>query len=202
MDPSFNSDKNRLCRRPDILFENKLFQRLSAIIMGGAVLAFIGAGAAVSLYGGNYLAVQTAIAAALIVTGGTIWGVKRRRPQAALLITALTCVVLIGLTLVFDDPIGKGYFLWFLLARQSMTDDLTGLGSRRQFNYYFNWLNAHEQRRRHPFAIAIADHCKEINDTYGHNNGDQVLRHIAGIMKKTCALPTKSFAGAERNSLC
>ncbi len=53
-------------------------------------------------------------------------------------------------------------------------DELTGLNSRRAFNDALLRLNA-------PYVIAEVDidHFKRINDTYGHDTGDQVLRLVA-----------------------
>jgi diguanylate cyclase (GGDEF)-like protein len=53
-------------------------------------------------------------------------------------------------------------------------DELTGLHSRRAFNDALLRLKA-------PYAIAEVDidHFKNINDTYGHDTGDQVLRLVA-----------------------
>ena len=53
-------------------------------------------------------------------------------------------------------------------------DELTGLSSRRAFNDAILQL-------RHPYAIAAVDidHFKSINDSCGHDTGDQVLRLVA-----------------------
>jgi|SRR5215207_9338447 len=67
------------------------------------------------------------------------------------------------------------------LARQALTDDLTGLANRRH--------GAHQLDReialgvRHGRLLALArvdvDHFKAINDTHGHQAGDQVLAEVA-----------------------
>lgn len=53
-------------------------------------------------------------------------------------------------------------------------DELTGLRSRRAFNDSLLRLEA-------PYSIAAVDidHFKSVNDTYGHDTGDQVLRLVA-----------------------
>jgi len=53
-------------------------------------------------------------------------------------------------------------------------DELTGLHSRRAFNDATASL-------KHPYSVAVVDidHFKSINDTYGHDTGDQVLRMVA-----------------------
>jgi two-component system cell cycle response regulator len=60
-------------------------------------------------------------------------------------------------------------------------DALTGLFNRRYFERRLKEECAHAKRHRRPFAIVILDldHFKLVNDTYGHEDGDRVLRHVA-----------------------
>ncbi|WP_322529328.1 diguanylate cyclase [Salinicola sp. LHM] len=67
------------------------------------------------------------------------------------------------------------------LARQAMTDPLTGLGNRRYLQDQAVQEIARAERSGEPLAlIAIdLDHFKHINDTYGHDVGDRVLQAFA-----------------------
>jgi diguanylate cyclase (GGDEF)-like protein len=58
-----------------------------------------------------------------------------------------------------------------------MEDELTGLPNRRAFNNYIS--------NKTVFAVALidCDSFKTINDTYGHERGDEVLRTIGAILK-------------------
>jgi diguanylate cyclase (GGDEF)-like protein len=58
-------------------------------------------------------------------------------------------------------------------------DELTGLQSRRAFNDSL-------LRLKPPYALAALDidHFKRINDTYGHDTGDQVLRLVASRLAR------------------
>jgi diguanylate cyclase (GGDEF)-like protein len=58
-------------------------------------------------------------------------------------------------------------------------DELTGLASRRAFNDAL-------LRLQHPYAIAAVDidHFKRINDNFGHDTGDQVLRLVASRLAR------------------
>jgi diguanylate cyclase (GGDEF)-like protein len=58
-------------------------------------------------------------------------------------------------------------------------DELTGLASRRAFNDAL-------LRLKPPYAIAAVDidHFKRINDTFGHDTGDQVLRLVASKLAR------------------
>jgi diguanylate cyclase (GGDEF)-like protein len=67
------------------------------------------------------------------------------------------------------------------LEQESLTDPLTGLGNRRDFDRYLSWVMARSERNSQPFSLALIDidHFKKINDSYGHETGDYVLQHIA-----------------------
>lgn len=61
------------------------------------------------------------------------------------------------------------------------TDSLTGLFNRRYFERRLKEESAHARRHKKPFSIVIVDldHFKLVNDTYGHEDGDRVLEHVA-----------------------
>lgn len=64
-------------------------------------------------------------------------------------------------------------------------DPLTGLFNRRYFERRLREECAHAKRHRRPFAIVMVDldHFKLVNDTYGHEDGDRVLRHISEVIQ-------------------
>ncbi len=65
-------------------------------------------------------------------------------------------------------------------------DPLTGLHNRRIFEKYFVTENSRHIREKTEYSILILDidHFKSVNDTYGHNVGDQCLIKIAEIMNE------------------
>jgi len=67
------------------------------------------------------------------------------------------------------------------LWRQSESDPLTGAYTRRFFQL---WLTE-EQKRQTPFAVCLMDldHFKKVNDTYGHDAGDAVLKTFAQFLR-------------------
>ncbi|MBI6553818.1 diguanylate cyclase [Pseudomonas sp. LY-1] len=69
-------------------------------------------------------------------------------------------------------------------ARAAQTDELTGLMNRRAFFEHAQLLYAQCRLNRQPLCALMIDmdHFKEINDTYGHQAGDQVLRQIGGVI--------------------
>jgi two-component system cell cycle response regulator len=65
--------------------------------------------------------------------------------------------------------------------RRATIDALTGLFNRRHFEARFREESAHVRRHSRPLALLFVDldHFKSINDTFGHEEGDRVLRHVA-----------------------
>ena len=68
-----------------------------------------------------------------------------------------------------------------LLARLAQRDGLTGVANRRAFDQQFEMEWCRARRHRTPLSLVMldADHFKDINDTYGHQVGDECLRAIA-----------------------
>ncbi len=67
----------------------------------------------------------------------------------------------------------------------AITDGLTGLYNRRFMTTHFDQTleQAHRQGRSLAVLIADMDHFKSVNDTYGHDAGDAVLRELAERMR-------------------
>ena len=69
----------------------------------------------------------------------------------------------------------------------SVLDGLTGLYNRRQFELGLE--QEFNRTKRHPadFSLAILDidFFKKVNDTYGHQYGDYVLKTVANLMKNS-----------------
>ena len=65
-------------------------------------------------------------------------------------------------------------------------DNLTGLLNRREFDNRLNDEVRRAKRVRRPFVLLLldVDYFKHINDNYGHQAGDHVLRVLAGLLKK------------------
>lgn len=72
-----------------------------------------------------------------------------------------------------------------LLVELSTTDKLTGLKNRRFFQEKLEEQIDLYQGMGQLFSLLIVDidHFKKINDTYGHQTGDQVLEKLAAILK-------------------
>ncbi|HSV27449.1 MAG TPA: GGDEF domain-containing protein [Sedimentisphaerales bacterium] len=70
---------------------------------------------------------------------------------------------------------------------QSLTDLLTGLGTRRLLEAEMDNEYIRAKRYGHPFCIAVMDidKFKLINDTEGHAAGDEALKRVARVVQKT-----------------
>src|ERR1700726_2054186 len=73
-----------------------------------------------------------------------------------------------------------------ILRNLAMIDPLTGLYNRRFAEQRLAAEVARSERRGHPLTVLTLDlnNFKEINDTYGHPAGDQVLQEFAARLNK------------------
>jgi diguanylate cyclase (GGDEF)-like protein len=72
------------------------------------------------------------------------------------------------------------------VSRRARTDALTGLANRRAFDEQIESHLAQADRFGHPVSLILADvdHFKVVNDTWGHEAGDVVLKSIAGTLQE------------------
>src|SRR5215510_9503467 len=89
------------------------------------------------------------------------------------------------LSLVAENLLTREYANEGLL-RFAFTDYLTGLRTRGYFEQQLELEFKRSERRRQKFALLMIDidHFKELNDTFGHHVGDQLLRDVASILMK------------------
>jgi diguanylate cyclase (GGDEF)-like protein len=71
--------------------------------------------------------------------------------------------------------------------RLSQFDPLTQLGNRRRLGVDLEAAVAHARRDGAPMAVIMIDldHFKELNDRYGHHQGDVVLQDVAGTLRRS-----------------
>lgn len=80
------------------------------------------------------------------------------------------------------------YIMAKLLLDQAYLDTLTEIPNRRSFiTTATRQLRAHPREHDHYLAMVDIDNFKRINDTYGHDIGDQVLKRIAAAIKAVMA---------------
>jgi len=117
--------------------------------------------------------------------------------QIILALTALTVMSVLGILFVrFADTqnttvvnlrreISRRIRVESTLRKQATTDTLTGLLNRRRMTDILQDELSRAKRIGTPFSIILfdIDHFKRVNDTYGHEAGDNVLKQIAATVK-------------------
>ena len=96
-----------------------------------------------------------------------------------LLFGAFTVLATLGVVWIEIEQLGAD------LARLAMIDPLTAILNRRAFMLEYEREISRCTREKTGIALAIfdIDHFKNVNDTYGHLVGDQVLRRVADTLR-------------------
>jgi diguanylate cyclase (GGDEF)-like protein len=71
--------------------------------------------------------------------------------------------------------------------RRARTDALTGLWNRMHFGEQLQRVLAEADRYEQPASLVLVDidHFKRVNDSFGHEAGDTVLKHVARVIQET-----------------
>lgn len=101
-----------------------------------------------------------------------------------------------GVPLIDDNGVFHGYFgtECDITARKhaeneikllATTDSLTGIANRREFNLQLEKEIERARRYNAPLSLVMydIDHFKRVNDTFGHDAGDYVLKALTAIVK-------------------
>ncbi|MGK0674121.1 MAG: GGDEF domain-containing protein [Halothiobacillaceae bacterium] len=77
------------------------------------------------------------------------------------------------------------------LYEQATHDALTGLFNRYAFNEHFQRLVRQSRRLQKPIAVLLIDidHFKQVNDLWGHEAGDNLLRKVAEVIGERARRP-------------
>src|SRR5947209_8116929 len=108
--------------------------------------------------------------------------------------------------------------LHFQVQRQAVTDELTGLANHGHFQELLGTEIERVRRSQRPVGLIMLDidDFKAVNDTYGHQQGDVVLKHVARVLSETSReidtaaryggeemaviLPDPDLAGPDKNA--
>lgn len=180
--------------------------RIAAVLVGLLVLgmAFYGGRSGYALYGifvfpaalFTLLGTRRGLLASLLVVAGL--GVLFYWPAPPLVnyalgdkthaLAALAVVILIGWLNEFGREHSQRSMekLGRVQEKRAHTDALTGLFNRRYVDRALPRRLREQKETFFPLGVIACDldHFKHINDQYGHDAGDQALKHIAGMLKR------------------
>jgi diguanylate cyclase (GGDEF)-like protein len=128
-----------------------------------------------------------------------------RRASVFTFVPLLTVLNLVALGLAaepgHDAAIGLGfsavalllsYTLYHTYWEKAYVDELTGLPNRRALNEKLHGLGRH-----YSVAMIDIDYFKAFNDTYGHGQGDTVLRYVARHLERAFGGNAFRYGGEE-----
>lgn len=83
----------------------------------------------------------------------------------------------------FQDDLKANYEESVSMA---VKDGLTGLYNRRYFDVHYSNMVSQAKQQRKTLALMMLDidHFKQVNDTYGHQAGDEILRKISNRIEE------------------
>ncbi|WP_049723475.1 sensor domain-containing diguanylate cyclase [Gilvimarinus polysaccharolyticus] len=105
-----------------------------------------------------------------------------QRIERALVLNILVSLAITVIVVLLAHLTVRGYQR--RLEKMATQDKLTGAANRQAFDWVFARAVKNTRRRNTPLALASMDldHFKEINDSYGHQRGDEVLRTVSAVI--------------------
>ncbi|SFI67302.1 Diguanylate cyclase, GGDEF domain [Ruminococcaceae bacterium D5] len=106
--------------------------------------------------------------------------------------TYLLCVGVLEIEREKRDLILQRGAEWAQMEQNALTDPLTGVGNRRALRQYFDRVLDGSTASPRYLAMLDIDSFKQINDRFGHLEGDGVLKYVGLLLTKT-ACPMQAF---------
>jgi len=117
------------------------------------------------------------------------WDIRRRRKDGSIFWARETAVAIRqgvdGMILMTSEDINDTHVLAESLSYQTTHDELTGLANRKSLGERLTQVleSAHSENTEHALAIVNLDQFKFVNDSSGHDAGDELLRQVAKLLR-------------------
>lgn len=120
-------------------------------------------------------------------------------PKLVSFVSVMGILALLGI--IMSRVLSRTHIKADYLHSIATTDALTGLINRREFDRRITEEFARSKRHKSALSLAMfdIDFFKKINDTYGHNTGDAILRELARLIAentRSCDVPAR-YGGEE-----
>ncbi|MGE8690023.1 MAG: diguanylate cyclase [Achromobacter sp.] len=114
-----------------------------------------------------------------------------RRALLVVPVTGALFLSVVALIVLFRREMSLRRAVEARLEAQAQTDGLTGMPNRRAFDEALarEWLDARRERAPLSLLFLDADHFKRYNDRYGHQEGDELLKVLALVLKQKARRP-------------
>jgi diguanylate cyclase (GGDEF)-like protein len=151
---------------PQVWEDAQLLEQITPVYSAGHVISKLGSLSVVPMKQGS------AVTGAIVVESDTVGGVLVRDMRNVRLLGAVASVSLETVWQIEEA------------TRRARTDALTGLANRRAFDEALARAIAEADRFGHNVGLVVCDvdNFKRVNDLYGHEVGDHVLRSIAASL--------------------
>lgn len=151
---------------PQVWEDARLLEQVTPVYGAGYPVTRLGSLSVVPLKQGN------AVSGAIVVESESVGGVLIRDMRNVRLLGAVASVSLETVWQIEEA------------TRRARTDALTGLANRRAFDEALTRAVAEADRFGHNVGLVVCDvdNFKRVNDLYGHEVGDHVLRSIAATL--------------------
>jgi diguanylate cyclase (GGDEF)-like protein len=120
----------------------------------------------------------------IIQTGATDGGEARERASKAGALGFITDLSDLDLLLARTRTLLDFRAYLSRCEEAALTDHMTGLANRRRFDRQLEREVGRTERFGHPFSLLMIDldNFKRVNDTLGHNAGDEIIRQVGKVL--------------------